>query len=636
MASTNYQLGENGHIEIGWYLEDIQEGIVQFQFQCVRCSSPEQLLNLENVLNSLLTSIQKNIDETRARGEPLDVIKNYLRRLYQLIGITRDIQGGKGERDLAYMMIYVWYRFYPSLAFFALDSFVFGSALCPEGSEGLEGSEGSNADIIPFGSWKDIKRMCSWVFNQVNDMTHPLIGYAVDLMCKQLKIDAAVSDDSRLSLVARWVPRESSKKNCWIFRLLAVKYIPEYIATAKTRESRDRAVKKTYMTFARLIVSLNKRLDTVQIKMCGKRWADINPHNVPSVALLKNRAAFFCKGSTDPDRIMCAENFTKYVADRVESGKSIKGGNVGIVDYVKDALKCVILDEIAGPEANMLNAQWSDFVSKVGNVGNMVAMVDQSASMTWEGGNAYYAALGLGMTIASKSLLGPRFMTFSSDPSWVSLEGYDTFLKSISFIREQDCLSGGGTNFFKALDLLLSTCIKEKVSDEVVSGMTLVIFSDMQIDCGTNRCSDMVEEEETRWASEEFFNEKARQDAFSKDMDTMHDKILKKYNAAGYSVVPHLIFWNLRNTQGFPTSSLIPGATMFSGFSPLLLNSFCQEGRDALVGFTPWDSLCCLLDGARYMSMGDRVEELFVEEVVEEVLVVDEIREEWGPGEGLV
>jgi hypothetical protein len=74
---------------------------------------------------------------------------------------------------------------------------------------------------------------------------------------------------------------------------------------------------------------------------------------------------------------------------------------------------------------------------------------------------------------------------------------------------------------------------------------------------------------------------------------------------------------------------------MFSGFSPLLMNSFCQEGRDALVGTTAWDSLCLLLDGARYASMGARVEEFFVEDVVN-VAVVDEIREEWGPGEGLV
>ena len=77
---------------------------------------------------------------------------------------------------------------------------------------------------------------------------------------------------------------------------------------------------------------------------------------------------------------------------------------------------------------------------------------------------------------------------------------------------------------------------------------------------------------------------------------------------------------------------------MFSGFSPLLMNSFCQEGRDALVGTTAWDSLCLLLDGARYASMGTRVEEFFVEDVVDvvDVVVVDEIREQWGPGEGLV
>jgi hypothetical protein len=62
---------------------------------------------------------------------------------------------------------------------------------------------------------------------------------------------------------------------------------------------------------------------------------------------------------------------------------------------------------------------------------------------------------------------------------------------------------------------------------------------------------------------------------------------------------------------------------MFSGFSPLLLNAFCQEGHDVLIGSNPWDSLCGLLDGARYACMGARIEEMFVEEsVVEEVSVI--------------
>ena len=40
----------------------------------------------------------------------------YLMCLYKLIGFFRDIQCGQGERDISYMMICVWYNFYPKLA----------------------------------------------------------------------------------------------------------------------------------------------------------------------------------------------------------------------------------------------------------------------------------------------------------------------------------------------------------------------------------------------------------------------------------------------------------------------------------------------------------------------------------------
>jgi hypothetical protein len=48
------------------------------------------------------------------------VLKNYLSYLFKLIGQTRDIVHGKGERDLTYMLISVWYNYLPIPAMFAL------------------------------------------------------------------------------------------------------------------------------------------------------------------------------------------------------------------------------------------------------------------------------------------------------------------------------------------------------------------------------------------------------------------------------------------------------------------------------------------------------------------------------------
>ena len=53
---------------------------------------------------------------------------------------TRDIKNGKGERDLSYLQLFIWYSYYPRLAERALTSFVY-----------------------TFGSWRDIKDLCGFI-----------------------------------------------------------------------------------------------------------------------------------------------------------------------------------------------------------------------------------------------------------------------------------------------------------------------------------------------------------------------------------------------------------------------------------------------------------------------------------------
>lgn len=44
----------------------------------------------------------------------------------------------------------------------------------------------------------------------------------------------------------------------------------------------------------------------------------------------------------------------------------------------------------------------------------------------------------------------------------------------------------------------------------------------------------------------------------------------------------HMVYWNLRSTGGFPALSSHENVSMLSGFSPMLLNSFCTKGIEAL------------------------------------------------------
>ena len=566
-AMDKYQLGENGHVENKWSEDSIQEQLVQLSFQCVRTTSLG-LDTLAEKLDVFLTSIKE-----RRSNDYTD----YLIKCFQLIGMTRDIENGKGERDLAYMMLFVWWGHFPRFAEQCLRCFVLAPVY----------------GALPYGSWKDIKRICQYVLMKTGTKTHPLIDYALSLMCDQLRADS-LEGVTQLSLVARWVPRESSNTYGWVFSLLAAKMFPEYLETAEKKgghERKARAFRKAKMMLSKLVVQLNRRLDTTQIKMCDRDWSNINPHRVPSVLLMKNRAAFLNKTKKGEqkndsiDRMLCAKNFEMYIEERVKAGKTVKGSKVGITDFVKKSIELSRL--INTTEHTVLNAQWDDFLSKMTGGHNIVAMVDQSGSMA---GDPYYAAIGLGLAIASKSVLGRRVLTFSTEPRWISLENKETLTDGVKELEKYNYESGLGTDFFKALSLLLNACVSASLPNDVVAGMTLVILSDMQIDC----CQNKVE------PSDIYVTRREVKLPFDKRMEDMHMKITRMYNEAGYTDVPHLLFWNLRHTSGFPTLSTMKGATMFSGFSPVLLNSFCMKGTEALKQTTPWDSFCALVDSDRY------------------------------------
>jgi hypothetical protein len=56
----------------------------------------------------------------------------------------------------------------------------------------------------------------------------------------------------------------------------------------------------------------------------------------------------------------------------------------------------------------------------------------------------------------------------------------------------------------------------------------------------------------------------------------------------------------LRQTTGFPVASNQANVTMFSGFSPALLNNFCNKGLEGLKNVDPWSQLVDSLDNPRF------------------------------------
>jgi hypothetical protein len=461
------------------------------------------------------------------------------------------------------MMIYTWYEFYPVLAIFALRCLV---------------DLGKN--VHQYGSWKDLKYFYRYCQSTGCGNHHPLLQECIMLTNAQLRIDST-SDNP--SLLAKWVPREDSAFGCQ-FEPLATHYFAEYMSTAKSHESIAKAIKKCKTQYRKLLTALNKKLHTTQIDQCGRTWAKINFNNVTSITLAKQKSAFLNKTPAgaprfpdSSDRNECAIHFKEHI----ELGKSgtikIKGKRVGMTDFTKQALH-LITKMKNRDEIDLLNLQWRDNSSQNEPLGNFIAMVDVSGSMN---GDPLYAANALGIRIAEKSKLGKRVMTFSNKPTWVNLENDDDFVSMTAKICTD---SGLNTNLYAAMDLILNAIIQSKLSPDEVHDLVLVILSDMQID-EADKHADM----------------------------SMHDNIKKRYSDAGMRLYgrpfnpPHILMWNLRSTSGFPCLSYQTNASMMSGFSPALLNVFCEKGLDALQSCTPWSILGECLDNDRYKILSDKI-----------------------------
>jgi hypothetical protein len=352
--------------------------------------------------------------------------------------------------------------------------------------------------------------------------------------------------------------------------------------TAKTDLSRINAINKAKMNFRKIISTINRKLDTVQIKQCDNDWSNIDPVKQTSITMHKQKRAFFNvdrKGNQRTkldDRIICADKFKEFATKAFNGEVEVKGKRISLNDFTRDALNIIPRND--SDEAKILNAQWLDNSKQTGALGKMIAMVDVSGSMY---GDPMNAAIALGIRVAEKSMLGKRVLTFSESPSWINLDGIDNFVDMVETLKNSNW--GMNTNFIAALKLILDAIITQKLKPDDVEDMVLVIFSDMQIDHADASYTSLM------------------------------DTINAQYYAAGLRLwnkpfkPPHILFWNLRSTSGFPTLSTVPNASMMSGFSPALLNVLCDEGIESLSQYSPWSLFMKSLNSDRYKVLDEHI-----------------------------
>ena len=574
------QLGEKGHVEHSWSA-DYQQKVVQFFFQLVRSKDTR---DLERKLNTMLSNMR------------WETHRELLVTLYKLIGQTRDIVGGKGEMDLTWMQLEVWSRFSLPLAFMAFVHIVDCSHPCLDGHQ--------------YGSWKDVKYFLAYLKQKTGAEDHPLIERILgEIVIPALRADEQLlAQGNPVSLLGRWFPREkSSKKFNWIFHKTARMMYPEFVVQPssgwRNRDHMLSAMKKQKIHLKRLIVALSGAdggSDTPQVKMAAKEWSKINFNNVTSVTLRKQKTAILNKTkkgdqrSSEEDRIKCASNYVEHIQKAASGDKSAKvhGKRLDVGQLAKDGYSYNSnADDSQQTLRKTINLQWES--QSENNKGledkPIIAMVDTSGSMECDDCLPLNNSIGLGIRISEicHPAFRNRMLTFDSIPKWIDTSECKDFVEKAQKVRK--FAWGMNTDFHLALDKMIQALIENDVDAKTVKNLILAVFSDMQFD--TN-----------------YHNINIFDDAYLQIKRKFAEAGMRTSHCKPYDT-PHILFWNLRKTSGFPATTYTKNITFLSGYSSTLLNVFTTKGIEALREVTPYTMLQDILNNNRYDALEQSLQE---------------------------
>lgn len=482
----------------------------------------------------------------------------YLEDLLVMAIQTRDIRGGKGERDLFYAMVVALYKRVPS----AVEALV---PLIPE-----------------YGCWRDL-----WELHELVAGLQPTIEV---LVARQWAEDS-VRIEGR-SLLAKWLPREGSKTYPGLAATLARVLYPNTHPRARMA------------TYRKAVAKMNRMLGTVEIKMCGNTWCEIEPAHVPGRcfhirhAALQNYKLVKVPGKKkrrvvheervgSEDRRLCAVTVKRFL-EKVMAGKAtIKGADVV---QPHELVREVLLDNWNGwgstsKDCKVAEGQWlaiRDAAKMAGGFGKAVAMCDFSGSME---GTPMHVSLALGILISETNHAAFRdhILTFDSDPCWHSFAGLDSLQAKVNAVYGH-CGQGLSTDFYKACMLILdrmnaaSVPVGEEPED-------LIVLTDMGWDAAHQSHGDQG------------------RSGYSTNTEPWKGQVAKirgAFTAAGYKA-PRIVIWNLRAAyKDFHAAAEDEGVVMISGWSPNILNALQKDGVQTR---TPMEALRAVLDAPRYAKV---------------------------------
>jgi hypothetical protein len=632
--------------------EYYKDKLVYIYYTFIKPNGEHDMVKFAKMYEELLCSLT---------GKSFDIEQNkpILKMLYKLIAQTRDFCYGKGERDITYMMIYKWYKYYPNMGLLALCAMMFSENNIP--NEGAFKTHIDTSNVyIPhqnsYGCFKDVKYFCNYV-KKYGDKRTPnknalLCKYAITMLNQRVYDDYMeyCKNGTMPSLAAKWVPRENSKYD-WIFEQMAIQWAnatnPHILSSLDLEQYEGvdvsfknlKAVIKCKMMYRKVISQLSKLLDLPETKQCQNNWAEIDPAKITIDAMFRNSNALFNIDNTfeyreptiiDKDRRQCAYNIKDHIfmtemSPQFKLEKLRKSyiyqHTFSPMQFVKQAIKLIKCKNIYDSSTNVvqnilyqigvLNDNWKRFSKKCNTLDFFIPIVDLSLSMD---NDAIYNAIGMGCLIAEKSKIGQRVMVMDNVPTWVNLDG---------------CVG----NFVEMVETLYSYTSKNTISNILKTFDTIIqSISNTNNDANSEKM-DLIfvifMNQNSFWKYENVSATRLRSSAaqngglshiFSSEAnenEIIHPIIIDRFKSAKVNI-PHIVYWNCSNATTYiddelirPISSITPKSCMVSGTNAELLNHFSFIGWDDQYNNSAIDTLENILSNSRYDMMDNLFEKYF-------------------------
>jgi hypothetical protein len=589
-----------------FYHRYFQETLVFLYFQLFRKTNIHDLIVLSDYLNNVLFLLKKLMKKS---PETWNV---YLKYYYSLMIHTRDFKNGKGEHDVTYMMIVIWYKHFPVLSIFFIHQLV--------------------SETLKIGCWRDMKYLCQYVKEtSMNEkLNNSIYEICIRLMNNQLEKDLihySNNEFHRISNVSKWIPRENKKFDWFYTKLVmewSIKYFPYLMNSDKNNFCSIISSNQSKKKYRQVVSSLNIIIKTTQVKMCENNYKDISTKDVSKITIMKNPCLFYNNKYTkleniDPiktnDREQCYMNFKTFFLEENRELETDKGETKNsstklpvsyfikegfeLMNETKNALNNEINQDIQY-RIELLNMKWNEFVRNANHNTSdyIIPFLDVSHSIQYTDSESYYTAIGLAFLLCETSKMGKRIMICDNLPLWINLQGTNNLFEMILYYDDMTTsLRSSFFNIEKAIDVLVYSLQKTEINFYSINHLKIVILSDFS-EYKIKEKDDLLE----FGVNNETNNER------------LYDKIKKrftvKYTENKIRNMPQFIFWNLSKSGliHLPCSIYKEKTILLSGFQPLIYDLIHYKDYN-----NPYDMIAHILSNKKYSLFHNYIDKLLLE-----------------------